>query len=48
MYIVLTLIIIVVCLFGLKLLTNDMALRLTSIIYNCDYDELKELTRKKK
>jgi hypothetical protein len=48
MYIVLTLIIIVICLIGLKLLTNDMALRLTSIIYNCDYDELKELIRKKK
>lgn len=48
MYILLTLIIIGICLVCLKLLTNDMALRLTSIIYNCDYDELKQLMKKKK
>jgi hypothetical protein len=46
-YIILTLLIIVVCLIIIRVVTNDIALRLTSIIYNYDYDELKELMRKK-
>lgn len=47
MYIVLTIIIILVLVIAIKIITNDMALRLTSIIYKCDYEELKKLTRKK-
>lgn len=47
MYIVLTIAIILCLLIVIKILTNDMALRLTSIIYKCDYEELKKLTHKR-
>lgn len=48
MYIFLTLIVIGICLIFIKILVNDMALRLTSIIYNYDCDELKELKHRRR
>lgn len=47
MYIALTLIIILICLIVIKVVINDMAIRITSIVYKCDYKEVKELMKKK-
>ena len=47
MYIVLTIIIILVLVIAIKIIANDIALRLTSIIYKCDYKESKKKINKK-